>query len=162
MVGLDSRDEVQLARMRAAIAEAVTAGAARLRSISAPAVVGVLSASALAPVIAAAAGAGLVLTAGMGVLGSVGANVLTAVVTDAIARVRGGSRTEVPLRQVQEVVAGRIEAAFRSTDPADRELRAEVIELFQVWTSPERCCRLRRLPMTGRTSCRAWSARSAS
>ncbi|WP_327009741.1 AAA family ATPase [Dactylosporangium sp. NBC_01737] len=126
----NDRDDVLAVRMRAAVAEAVTNGAARLRVVSAPALVGLLSASALAPVIAVAGGAGVLLAAGAGVLGSVGAGILTEVVSDAVARLRGGG-AEPSLPQVRQAVADRIEAAFRSTDPADRDLRAEVIDLFQ-------------------------------
>jgi len=127
----DSDDDLTV-RMRAAVAEAVTSRAARLRTLSAPALVGVLSASALAPVIAAAAGAGVLLTAGVGVLGSVGANVLSGVVADATARLRVEPGVSEPSpRQIREAVADRIEAAFRSATPADREVRDGVVRLFQ-------------------------------
>ncbi|GID92982.1 NACHT and WD repeat domain-containing protein [Amorphoplanes digitatis] len=118
--------------MRAAVAETITNNAARLRGISAPALIGLLSASALAPVIAAAAGTGAVITAGVAAVGSVGANVLTGVVTDAVARLRPDDGQAPPsAAQVQQAVAERIEAAFTSTTPADRDLRGEVMALFQ-------------------------------
>nr|BFE72973.1 hypothetical protein GCM10020092_062740 [Actinoplanes digitatis] len=104
--------------MRAAVAETITNNAARLRGISAPALIGLLSASALAPVIAAAAGTGAVITAGVAAVGSVGANVLTGVVTDAVARLRPDDGQAPPsAAQVQQAVAERIEAAFTSTTP---------------------------------------------
>ncbi|MET8150559.1 WD40 repeat domain-containing protein [Actinoplanes sp. NPDC049668] len=113
--------------IRAAVAETITNNATRLRNISAPALIGLLSASALTPVIAAAAGTGAVITAGAAALGSVGANVLTGVVTDAVARLRPDDDPA----QVRHAVAERIEAAFASADPADRDLRGEVMALFQ-------------------------------
>ncbi|MBB2948463.1 hypothetical protein FB565_008246 [Actinoplanes lutulentus] len=115
-------DEPLFERMRQSVAAAVATHANTLREASAPAVVGVLSVAALAPILAAAGGAAGVLGAGAGVVGSVGANILTNVIADAVERLRdhgdGG----------RELLAERIAGAFRTDE--DRELRSEIISLF--------------------------------
>jgi WD40 repeat protein len=68
----------------------------------------------------------------MGVLGSVGANVLTTVVMDAIARARAASDDgTLSPALVERALAERIEAAFRAGGSVDRDLRAEVIGVFE-------------------------------
>lgn len=120
-------------RMRAAVSETVTVGAARLRTVSAPVLVGVLAASAVAPVIAVVgAGVGAAAVAVAGVMGSVGANVLTNVLTDVIGRLRAANGGGEPSSmQVQQALADRVAAVFASADPAGRQLRAEVVGLFR-------------------------------
>jgi WD40 repeat protein len=113
--------------MRAVVAEAVRGGVTRLRTASAPALIGLLAASAFVPVVAGPV-SGMV-TAGVSVLGSVGANVLTDVLTGAIGRLRPDA-SEADVRQA---LASRVEAAFASTDPRDQPLRAEVIALFEAF-----------------------------
>ncbi|MFF0822814.1 AAA family ATPase [Micromonospora haikouensis] len=84
------------------------------------------------PVIVATGAPGALTLAGAGVLGSVGANVLTSVVTDAVDRLRADSGGgEPPEAQVRQAVADRVAAAFASADPAYRDLRGEVVDLFQ-------------------------------
>lgn len=96
-----------------------------LRDMSSAGLVGVLCAGALAPVLAAAAGAGAVVIAGVGVLGSVGANVLTDVVTKAIEGLRAGARRATH-DEVEAAVAAAIERALEAADPRARALRREV------------------------------------
>ncbi|WP_433824734.1 hypothetical protein ACQP2E_21570 [Actinoplanes sp. CA-015351] len=116
-------DEPLFERMRQSVAAAVATHAQTLREASAPAVVGVLSVAALAPIVAATGGAAGVLGAGAGVVGSVGANILTNVIADAIERLKDhGDDGRAQL-------AERIAAAFRTDE--DRELRSEIISLFQ-------------------------------
>jgi WD40 repeat protein len=91
--------------------------------------VGALCASALAPVLAVAAGAGAVVIAGVGVLGSVGANVLTDVVTKAIEGLRvGGRRTTHS--EVEAAVAAAIERALVA-GPLARSLRRDVAAVLR-------------------------------
>jgi WD40 repeat protein len=118
--------------MRAAVADAVSAGGARLRALSPPALVGLLAASALTPVIAAAAGpASAVLAAGVGVVGSVGANVLTDVIGGVIDRLRvEGPGADPAPELVREAVAKRIASAF-ADGHFETGLRSDVIALFQ-------------------------------
>ena len=130
-------DDALAARMRAAVAELVTGGASKVRAAAPSTLIGMLSAAALAPVIVAAspaiagANSASVLVASVGALGSVGANVLTEVLRDAIGRLRPDDRGAPAFEKVQRTVAERIEAAFRIDDPADREVRGEVIAVFR-------------------------------
>src|SRR5687768_13441736 len=122
-------DDALIDKMRAAVADLVTSGGNKLRAAAPSTLIGMLSAAALAPVIAAAVGAAPVpvLVAGVGVLGSVGANVLTEVLRDSIARLRPNDRSASALGNVQQAVMERIEAAFRTDNPADQDLRGEVV-----------------------------------
>ncbi|MEU5674604.1 hypothetical protein ABZ749_30605 [Micromonospora sp. NPDC047753] len=70
------------------MADAVRRGGAGLRRASAPALVALLATAAIAPVVAVGTPTGPVLMAGAGVLGSVGANVLTDVLAEVVARLR--------------------------------------------------------------------------
>ncbi|MGY0234006.1 nSTAND1 domain-containing NTPase [Longispora urticae] len=119
------------ARLRATISEVVASPSASLRRESATVLVGLLAAGAATPIIAAALGADPGLTAGVGVVGNVGANILTTVVCDAIARIRAaGERAEPTVEEVRQAVADRVAAAFASVGPVDRDLRGEVVDLF--------------------------------
>ena len=118
--------------MRAAVAEAVGTGAARLRTASAPALIGILAVSALTPL--AIAPAGGMVAASIAVLGSVGANVLTDVVTAAVAKLRpdevGAPQAVAAVRQA---FLDRVEAAFASSNATDQQVRDEVIALFATY-----------------------------
>ncbi|HWS36765.1 MAG TPA: hypothetical protein VN408_29000 [Actinoplanes sp.] len=118
--GDDPPGEDLLARMRGAVASAVALNAARLRTASAPAVIGILSAAALTPVFAVSVSSGVLLTAGAGVAGSIGGNFATDVLRNLIDRLREPAGA-----------ADRIEAAFSAVDPGDRELRDAIITLFR-------------------------------
>ncbi|GGQ76909.1 hypothetical protein GCM10010166_53550 [Couchioplanes caeruleus subsp. azureus] len=118
-----SDDESLCERMRQSVAATVTSSAGALRSASASTIVGVLAVAALAPVVAAAGGAGVTLVAGVGVAGSVGANMLTAVISDAVQKLRGGGA------DARDDLVERIAVAFRTEE--NRALRAEIVALFQ-------------------------------
>ncbi|MGH3910298.1 MAG: hypothetical protein ACRDRM_05660, partial [Pseudonocardiaceae bacterium] len=121
--------QVRAGQMRAAVADVVRRSGGALRRASGPSLVGLLCAGALAPVVAAGAAAGPVLVAGMGVLGSVGANVLT----DVVMKVIDGLRTEgrQPAQDaVERALATRIEAAFSDRSEHAPELRAETAALL--------------------------------
>ncbi|SCG38369.1 WD40 repeat [Micromonospora coxensis] len=79
--------------------------------------------------VAAGTVAGPVLLAGAGVLGSVGANVLTDVLTRLTERLRADGGQPDPVR-LQRALAERIEAAFASQDEESRKLRTEAAELL--------------------------------
>ncbi|MFG2064490.1 hypothetical protein ACGFIK_24075 [Micromonospora sp. NPDC048871] len=114
---------------RTAVAEAVRRGGSALRRASAPALVGLLVAGAAVPVAAAGTVTGPMLLAGAGVLGSVGANVLTEVLTRLTDRLRPDGGPPDPVR-LQQALAERIEAAFASQDEESRQLRTEAAELL--------------------------------
>jgi hypothetical protein len=125
-------DEVGKARMRALVAEAVGTGAARLRTASAPALIGILAVSALTPL--ALAPAGEMVAAGLAVLGSVGANVLTDVVTAAVAKLRPDEvGAPQAVAAVRLAFLNRVEAAFASSNATDQRVRDEVIALFATY-----------------------------
>ncbi|MFE0591666.1 hypothetical protein [Micromonospora echinospora] len=114
---------------RSAVADAVRRSGSTLRRASAPALVGLLVAGAVVPVVAAGTVAGPVLLAGAGVLGSVGANVLTDVLTRLTERLRADGGQPDPVR-LQRALAERIEAAFASQDEESRKLRTEAAALL--------------------------------
>ncbi|WP_141723284.1 nSTAND1 domain-containing NTPase [Micromonospora matsumotoense] len=101
----------------------------RLRDVSSAGLVGVLCATALAPVLAVA-GAGAVVVAGAGVLGSVGANVLSEVVIKAVERLRDSGRRATH-DEIEAVVAAAIEHAL-AADPRAQALRRDVAEVLRV------------------------------
>jgi WD40 repeat protein len=120
------------ARMRRAVAAAVTGRAEHLRKASGPALIGLLSASALAPVVAATTGAGALLTAGAGAAGNVGANFAAELVRAEIARTKRDQDDRTPDRSaVSQALAERVEHAFRTVDPETEDVRADVIALFR-------------------------------
>jgi WD40 repeat protein len=114
----------QADRMRAGVRRAVTRQAgARLRRFGPPALLGVLCASALGPVLVPLLGAGAVAVAGVGVLGSVGANVLSDLVS-AVVEGLGGRR---PARgEFETALAARIEQELSQMNDRARTLRVEV------------------------------------
>jgi hypothetical protein len=93
--------------------------------------VALLCAGAVSPVVAVVAGAGgAALVAGMGVLGSVGANVLTDVVTQAIDGLR--ERERAPTREeIETALAARLESALTAGDASAEILRREVAALLR-------------------------------
>src|SRR5260370_25405175 len=102
---------------------AVRRAAARLgglRKASGASLAAVLSASALAPVVAAGLTQGPVILAGAGFAGAVGAGVLTEVITSALDGLREGSRDE---DAVKTALAATLEAALAAGDGDNGELR---------------------------------------
>lgn len=126
------RDQGLLDQMRHAVRAAVLSGGQVLRSASAPLVIGVLSASALSPIVAVMAGAGTLLTAGASVLGSIGANIATNVVAEAIETLRQQNDGREPSPdEVRTAIALRVEAAFQNSGPDHDHVRSEIIALFR-------------------------------
>jgi hypothetical protein len=104
-------DESDLrARMRLGMTGAVRrlGGAKRVTGTS---LVALLCASALAPVVAAGVVFGPILLAGVGVVGAVGAGVLTDVVTGAVDRLRGDGK-EVSQASLEGELALKLEEAL--------------------------------------------------
>ena len=124
-------DESDLcARMRLGMTGAVRrlGGARRVTGTS---LVALLCASALAPVVVAAGVVvGPVLLAGVGVVGAVGAGVLTDVVTGAVDRLRSNGK-EVSQASVEGELALRLEEALASQGNSASALREAVAALLQ-------------------------------
>jgi WD40 repeat protein len=106
------------------------AGGGALRKSSPTALVSLLSASALCPLLAAGTGlTDAVAVAGVGVLSSVGGGVLGAVLTDSLDRMRERGVSSEP--EVTEEVAGQIQHALAAGDSRAHTLLAEIATLLR-------------------------------
>jgi WD40 repeat protein len=116
-----------LARMRLGITKALRR-VGGMRRVSGTSIVAMLCASALAPVVAA--GAGPVMLASMGVVGAVGADVLTDVINGALDRLRrnGGLISE---ESIEAELAARLEEALEAQGEAASSLREAVAAVLQ-------------------------------
>ncbi|GAA0382696.1 hypothetical protein Acor_57520 [Acrocarpospora corrugata] len=110
---------------RAGVRAMVARGADGLRRMSPSALIALLCASAVAPVLVAS-GAVAVGGAVAGVVGSVGANVLTEVITKTIERFR-----TAPAEEIEQALAERIEAALAAGDARADRLRADVAAVLR-------------------------------
>ncbi|WFE59556.1 AAA family ATPase [Micromonospora sp. WMMD712] len=121
----------QTSQMRAGVRAMVT-GAGRLRGASHGVLMAILCANALAPVVAASASAGAVVTAGVGALGAVGGNVLTNVVTaavDSLRRTRPAG--DIPLPAAVDELFARIQAGLAADQADADQLRVEIAAVLR-------------------------------
>jgi hypothetical protein len=116
-------------RMRLGITGAVRRlGGAR--RVSGTSLVALMCASALAPVVAAGVVVGPVLLAGVGVVGAVGAGVLTDVVTGVVDRLRGDGK-EISQASVEKELALKLEEALVGQRGSASALREAVAALLR-------------------------------
>ena len=92
--------------------------------------VALLCAAALAPVLGAEAGVGSVLVAGLGLAGSVGANVLTDLVTDVTERLRRDGE-EITPESIETMLAACLEQALQEDGESGIALRTAVAAVLQ-------------------------------
>lgn len=114
------REQVRLTAMRVG----------RMRQASGVSLVALLCASAVAPVVAAGMPVGPVLLAGVGVVGSVGANVLTDVVNTVIERLRADGQP-VTVEVLEPVLAAELEAALTGSAESSAALREFVAAVLR-------------------------------
>jgi hypothetical protein len=116
-------------RMRLGMADAIRqlGGPRRVTGTS---LVALLCASALAPVVAAGVMVGPVLLAGVGVVGAVGAGVLTEVVTGAVDRLRRDGK-EISQASVEDELARNLKEALESNADSASALRGAVAALLR-------------------------------
>ena len=101
-----------------------------VRQVSGTSLVALLCASALAPVVAAGVVVGPVLLAGVGVVGAVGAGVLTEIVTDAIDRLRRDG-TELTQASVEKELILKLEEELGARGNSAAKLREAVAALIR-------------------------------
>ena len=116
-------------RMRAGLSAAL-GRVGGVRRLSGTSLVALLCSAALAPVAAAAGGVGPVVLAGMGVVGSVGANVLADMATGVVERLQGDG-VEVSLSSVEAELAVRLEDALQGQDESAAALREAAAGLLR-------------------------------
>ena len=104
-------------------------GMRSVREIPPPALLGLLCAAALSPLLVAGAGLGAVAVAGSGVLSSVGGGVLTGIITDALDRAKG-KRASTPI-QLDSEIADEIRRMIDAQDANARALRAEIAAMLE-------------------------------
>jgi Novel STAND NTPase 1 len=122
-------DNVQVEAMRAGVrASVIRRMGPGLRRLSPPKLMGVLCASALAPLIVAGPGLSGLLAAGIGVLGSIGAGVLTDVVVKVTVSSGGRARGR---DEVERELADRIERALLAGDGRAAALRADIATVLR-------------------------------
>jgi hypothetical protein len=109
-------------------------GGRRVRSSSPTVLVSLLCASAVSPVVAAGTGmTEAVAVAGVGLVSSVGGNVLSGVITDALDRLRERAGKDGPSPdQVEAGIAGQIQEALDGGGEDARALRAEIAALLEL------------------------------
>jgi WD40 repeat protein len=116
-------------RMQAGVRDHVARLARRtggeIRRWSAPTVLGMLCAGAFGPLLAVTAGITGAAAAGIGVLSSVGANVLTDVLKEGIARVRDGGRVST-LEEIEAELQQRIETVLCAGGSQAQQLRGDI------------------------------------
>jgi phosphoenolpyruvate synthase/pyruvate phosphate dikinase len=137
-------DPAEIGKMQAALrswVHKVASGSARgLRGIPAPALLSLLCASALSPLLAAATGIGVagVPLAGTGFLSSIGGGILSGILTDTLERVRSGEGSREPgeadgpggLDGSGQQVAVRIGRVLAAEDANAMALRAGIASLL--------------------------------
>ena len=116
-------------RMRLGITSAIR-GLGGARRMSGTSLVALMCASALAPIVAAGVVVGPVLLAGVGVVGAVGAGVLTDVVTGVVDRLRGDGK-EVSQASVEKELALKLEEALVGQRDSASELREAISALLR-------------------------------
>ncbi|WP_345364301.1 hypothetical protein [Actinoallomurus liliacearum] len=121
-------------RMRAGarvrVAEATRRAGQGFRRISPAGLTALLCAGAFGPVVVALPGNGAQIAASVGVLGSVGANVLTNLIEEVVDRLRadGGSPAQA---EIEKVLAQRIEEVLQSGGTPAASLRSEVAAVLR-------------------------------
>jgi WD40 repeat protein len=132
--GPGSAEKAQMqAGVRAWLLRTVRGGAQGLHDRSPTALLSLVCASALAPLVAAGVGVGgAVVVAGVGVLSSVGSGVLGEVVTGAIDRLHArGGQEALSADALEAVIARQLEPMLAGQDAAARELRGQLAEILE-------------------------------
>lgn len=118
--------------VRERVAALVRQTATGVRRTTPTGLVAMLCSGSLAPVVAAAAGtADPTTVATIGVLGSVGANVLSEVVQDAVDRLRASEGGDVDADELQRVLAARLEERLSGVDDGAKALRRDVAAVLE-------------------------------
>ncbi|HEX2418193.1 MAG TPA: ATP-binding protein, partial [Micromonosporaceae bacterium] len=119
----------QLRRMRSGVRSAVVRAGGTMRGAARPALLTVLCAGALAPVVVAAVGSGVVAVAGIGVVGGMAGNVLSNVISSMVDRLRrDGPRSPA---DVERELTAQIEAVLAGDPETADELRQEIADLLR-------------------------------
>ena len=130
---MDPLDE-QLSRMRNGVREWVLRAQhtdwRRMREFSPAVLLSLLSASALAPILTAAMGSPDVVAAGIGVLSSVGGNVLSDVVITAVNGLRA-EKKGLSSEEAERFLSARIEELLAAGDDHSDLLRAEIASVLE-------------------------------
>ncbi len=104
-------------------------GMRSLREIPPPALLGLLCAAALSPILVAGAGLGAIAVAGSGVLSSVGGGVLSGIVTEALDRAK--RKRASTSSQLEGEIADEISRMIDAQDAKARALRTEIAAVLE-------------------------------
>jgi WD40 repeat protein len=118
------------AGVRARVAEATRRAGRGFRRISPAGLTALLCAGAFGPVVVALPGSGAQIAASVGVLGSVGANVLTSLVEEVVDRLRADGRSPAQA-EIEQALAQRIEEVLQSGGTPAASLRSEVAAVLR-------------------------------
>ena len=123
------------AALRSWVHRAASGSARGLRGIPAPALLSLLCASALSPLLATVAGIGGVAFAGSGILSSIGGGILSGIITDTLERVRSEDGQQESdeadgLDGLGQQVAAEIGRVLAAEDANAMALRAEIASLL--------------------------------
>src|SRR5580693_10528392 len=122
-------DPRALSAARAGVAHAVAAEPGRFRRCSAPVLLALTSAAALAPLLVAG-GPGLVMTALAGAAGNVGSGMLSNVLDRAIARLGGKKPESADTDAIRDDLAAELSSVLQRQDASARELSAGLFDLL--------------------------------
>ncbi len=121
----------QRRRMRLGVRNAVARAGRTVRGATRPALMTLLCAGALAPVVAAAVGPGLVIAASFGVAGGMAANILSNVISSAMEQLGRSSQGVLSPEKVEQELAVRIEAILTGETEQAAQLRHEIAEFLR-------------------------------